>query len=254
MDILQAILLGIIEGLTEFLPVSSTGHLILVTELLGIPQTDVVKSFNIAIQMGAIFAVVALYFKSFFDFELLKKLFIAFLPTGMLGLLLYPVIKGYLLGNPTIVVGALFAGGIALIVFEYFYRASEVQSGVSDITYGQAIVVGLFQSVAMIPGVSRSAATIVGGLLAGMPRAVIVEFSFLLAVPTMLAATGYDILKTAGLFSAADALVLFVGFTISFAVALLSMRALVGFVKSHSFVPFGIYRVALAVIFFIVVL
>ncbi len=254
MDILQAILLGIIEGLTEFLPVSSTGHLILATELLGIPQTDVVKSFNIAIQLGAICAVVALYFKSFFDIELLKKLFIGFLPTGILGFLLYPFIKGYLLGNPMIVVAALFVGGIALLVFEYFYRSSEVQSGISDITYGQAVVVGLFQSVAMIPGVSRSAATIVGGLLAGIPRGTIVEFSFLLAVPTMLAATGYDIMKSANLFSASDAVVLFVGFIVSFAVALLSMHALISFVRSHTFVPFGIYRIVLAAVFFLVVL
>ncbi len=254
MDILQAILLGIIEGLTEFLPVSSTGHLILATELLGIPQTDVVKSFNIAIQLGAICAVIALYFKSFFDIELIKKLFIGFLPTGILGFLLYPFIKDHLLGNPMIVVAALFFGGIALIVFEYFYRASEVQSDVSDITYGQALTVGLFQSVAMIPGVSRSAATIVGGLLAGIPRATIVEFSFLLAVPTMLAATGYDILRSASLFSSSDVLILAVGFVTAFLVALISMRALVSFVRSHTFVPFGIYRIALAAVFFLIVL
>lgn len=254
MDLLQAVLLGIVEGITEFLPISSTGHLILVSELLGVAQTDTVKSFNIAIQLGAICAVVALYFKSFFDIELLKKLFIGFIPTGIIGFTLYPFIKDTLLGNPAVVVAALFLGGIALIIFEYWYRPSAEESTVADISYRQALVVGLFQSIAMVPGVSRAAATIVGGLIAGIPRGAIVEFSFLLAVPTMFAATGYDLLKSARLFSQSDAVVLGIGFVTAFVVALLSMSALVRFVRSHSFVPFGIYRIIVAILFFFVVL
>ena len=254
MDILHAVILGIVEGVTEFLPVSSTGHLILLSDLLGIPQTDVTKSFNIAIQLGAICAVLALYTRSFFDIEMLKKLFVAFVPTGILGFLLYPFIKGFLLGSPLIVVGALFLGGIALIAFEYYRTPPAEETGLGNITYRQSFAVGLCQSLAMIPGVSRSAATIVGGLLMGIPRTTIVEFSFLLAVPTMLAATGYDILKTAHLFSVSDGYVLATGFIVSFIVALLSMKALVRFVRTHSFIGFGIYRIAIAAVFFFVIL
>jgi len=253
MDLLQAILLGVVEGLTEFLPISSTGHLILAHELLGIAQTSTVKSFTIAIQLGAIGAVVALYFRALCDLELLKKLAVAFLPTGVIGFIFYPFIKGALLGNPLIVVYALFLGGIALIAFEYLYTPPQ-GSAVANISYKQSFIVGLFQSVAMIPGVSRSAATIVGGLLAGISRGAIVEFSFLLAVPTMLAATGYDLIRSAHLFSSAETLSLAVGFCTSFVVALLTMRALVRFVRTHTFTPFGVYRIVLALLFFFVML
>lgn len=253
MDIFHAVILGIIEGVTEFLPISSTGHLIVASELLGIAQTETVKSFNIAIQLGAICAVVVLYFKSFLDRELLKKLFFGFVPTGIVGILLYPLIKGFLLGNPAVVLSALFLGGIALIVFEYMYTPPQEESTVAHISYTQAFIVGLFQSLAVIPGVSRAAATIVGGLIVGIPRAAIVEFSFLLAVPTMFAATGYDLLKSAHLFAHDDITMLAAGFAVSFAVALVTMRALVTFVRTHSFVPFGIYRIAAACVFFLII-
>lgn len=254
MDILHAVILGIIEGVTEFLPISSTGHLILASEILRIEQTDVVKSFNIAIQLGAISAVVALYFKSFFDIELIKRLVVGFIPTGVIGFALYPFIKASLLGNPLVVVVSLFLGGIALLAFEYLYKEPTESAQASPISLKQAFIVGLFQSIAMVPGVSRAAATIAGGLLVGIRRAAIVEFSFLLAVPTMVAATGYDLLKSSHLFSEADLTLLAVGFVISFLVALVSMRVLVAFVRTHSFVPFGIYRILIAIAFFFVVL
>lgn len=255
MDILQSVILGIVEGLTEFLPISSTGHLILVSELLGIPSTEFVKSFMIAVQLGAILAVVILYWRKFLDIEVLKRLVVGFIPTGILGFTLYKVIKGYLLGNSMIVVGALFLGGVALIVFELLHKESEEEGQeIRTLPYGQVLLVGLFQSIAMIPGISRSAATIVGGLLVGIRRATIVEFSFLLAVPTMLAATGYDILKSADSFPSEGYGLLAIGFGTSLIVALLSMKLLVAFVKKHTFIPFGIYRIVLAVAFFVLVL
>lgn len=254
MGLFESFLLGAIEGFTEFLPISSTGHLILATELLGIPATEAVKTFQIAIQLGAILAVVVLFWNKFLNVQVLLRLAVAFVPTGILGLLLYRFIKDYLIGNSWVVVIALFLGGIALIVFELLHKEQdEARSDLSKLPYTTAVIVGLFQSIAMIPGVSRSAATIVGGLLLGMKRTAIVEFSFLLAVPTMLAATGYDLLKTAGTLGEADVASLAVGFITSFVVALLSMRLLLSFVKNHSFIPFGIYRIIIAVLFVLVV-
>lgn len=252
---IDSIILGVIEGVTEFLPISSTGHLILASELLGIPQSAFLSSFQIAIQLGAIAAVVFLYWKSFLDFRFLTKLFVAFVPTGLVGFLVYPYVKGFLLGNSMVVVASLFLGGIILILFEFFHkeRASSLE-GAKQITYGQALLVGLFQSIAIVPGVSRSAATIIGGLIVGMRRVAIVEFSFLLAVPTMVAATGYDLLKSADTFAFDQFGLLALGFITAFAVALLSMRFLLTIVRRHTFIPFGIYRIVLAVLFFLIVL
>lgn len=255
MTLWDTIILGALEGFTEFLPISSTGHLILASELLGLPATEFLKSFQIAIQLGAIAAVLLLYFRSFLNLELLKKLFIAFLPTGLVGFLVYPYVKGFLLGNALVVVISLFVGGIALIVFERFHKERWTDAiDLKDISYKQAVLVGLFQSIAIIPGVSRSAATIVGGLLVGLPRVSIVQFSFLLAVPTMVAATGYDLLKSAHTFTASDAELMTIGFIVSLIVALASMKLLLSIVKRFSFVPFGIYRIVVAVLFFAVVI
>lgn len=255
MTLWDTIILGALEGFTEFLPISSTGHLILAAELLGLPSTEFLKSFQIAIQLGAIAAVVLLYFRSFLNIEVLKKLFVAFLPTGLVGFLVYPYVKGFLLGNSLVVVGALFLGGVALIVFERIHKERWTDAiDLKDISYKQAVLVGLFQSIAIIPGVSRSAATIVGGLLVGLPRVSIVEFSFLLAVPTMVAATGYDLLKSAHSFTASDTELMAIGFIVSFAVALASMKLLLSIVKRFSFVPFGIYRIVVAVLFFAIVI
>lgn len=252
---LDSIILGVIEGVTEFLPISSTGHLILASELLGLEPSTFLSSFQIAIQLGAIAAVVALYWKSFLDFRFLTKLFIAFIPTGLVGFIVYPYVKEFLLGNPFVVVTSLFVGGIVLIVFELLHKErADAPEAAREITYRQALLVGAFQSIAIIPGVSRSAATIVGGLIAGMRRVTIVEFSFLLAVPTMVAATGYDLLKSAETFSFDDFGLLALGFVTAFVVALVSMRFLLKLVRRYTFIPFGIYRIVLAVAFFFIVL
>src|SRR3989338_8887149 len=193
---LHTIIFGIVEGITEFLPVSSTAHLILTTKLLGLDQSNFQKSFEIIIQLGAIASVVVLYWRAFLRIEVLKRLVVAFIPTGVLGALLYPLVKNVLIGNVSIVLWALGVGGLALIIFEHWHRESETShEDIATIPYRYCVLVGLFQTTAMIPGVSRSAATIVGGLIVGLKRKTIVEFSFLLAVPTMLAATVFDLTK-----------------------------------------------------------
>lgn len=252
---LDSIILGVLEGVTEFLPISSTGHLILASEVLGLQHSAFLSSFLIAVQLGAILAVIVLYWKKFLDFSFLIKLGVAFVPTGLVGVLVYPYLKAYLLGESVVVVTTLFLGGIALIVFELLHKErTDAPEDARAITYRQALLVGAFQSIAMIPGVSRSAATIVGGLVVGMRRVAIVEFSFLLAVPTMIAATGYDLLKSGDAFSFDEFGLLATGFVTAFVVALVSMRALLKIVRRYSFIPFGIYRIVLAVLFFAIVL
>ncbi|MBP9710738.1 MAG: undecaprenyl-diphosphatase UppP [Candidatus Pacebacteria bacterium] len=255
MELFQSALLGIIEGITEFLPISSTGHLILASNALGIPHTEFLKSFEIIIQLGAILAVIALYWRDFLKIEILKKLFVAFLPTAVIGFALYPFIKGYLLGNEVVVLWALLLGGAALIVFEIFHKENAHTTGtITTMNYQQAALIGVAQALAVIPGVSRSAATIVGGLLLGMKRIAIVEFSFLLAVPTMMAATGLDLVKSYSSFSMDQFGVLAVGFITSFVVATLAIKFLLAFVRTHTFIAFGFYRIILAIVFFLFIL
>lgn len=254
MTLIESIFLGALEGFTEFLPISSTGHLILASQLFGIESTEALKSFQIAIQLGAILAVVVLYYDRFFDKELLKRLAIAFLPTGVLGLVFYSFIKEYLIGNGAVVAWALIAGGVAMVTFEAYHREPKGEDAKAPMTMRTAFFVGLFQAIAMIPGVSRSAATIIGGLSLGMSRVAIVEFSFLLAVPTMLAATSYDLLRSAHLFTFDDTFYLIVGFLVSFAVARFSMRLLLKAVRRYGFAPFGYYRIVLGAIFLIYIL
>jgi undecaprenyl-diphosphatase len=250
MTLLQSIILGIVEGITEFLPISSTGHLILASRLLGLPQTDFQKSFEIAIQLGAIASVVVLYWRQFLVPAVLGRVIAAFIPTGLIGFALYHVVKTYLFGSDTVVLWALGLGGVALIVFELLHKESD--DAVADVTaipYSKAVLIGLFQSLSIVPGVSRAGATIVGGLILGLSRSTIVEFSFLLAVPTMLAATGYDLLKNASSFEPQQFGVLAAGFISSFFVALLSIKFLLAFVRTRTFIPFGIYRIAVALAF-----
>lgn len=256
MGILQSFVLGIVEGATEFLPVSSTGHLVLASFLLGVLQSDFVKTFEIAIQLGAILAVVVLYFKSFFDWGLLFKLAAAFAPTALIGLFVYPFFKSLLEGNELVVLAALFLGGVALIAFEKWHGVSkgelEPELAPRDLSWRQAVGVGLAQAVAIIPGVSRSGATIIGGLALGINRATIVEFSFLLAVPTMLAATALSLYKGHALaFSSHEWTMLAVGFAVAFIVALASIRWLLSYVRQHSFTAFGVYRIVLSLAFLV---
>ncbi|MCK9363057.1 MAG: undecaprenyl-diphosphate phosphatase [Syntrophales bacterium] len=252
MEIATALILGIVEGFSEFLPISSTGHLILAGKLLGLAESDFVKSFDIAIQLGAILSVVVLYWRELLvNWETIKKVAVAFLPTGVIGFVLYKIIKNILLGSTAVVLWSLLIGGIILIVFEMLHREKDdATKSLSEITYMQSFLIGVFQSLAVIPGVSRSAATIVGGLILGMKRTIIVEFSFLLAVPTMLAATVYDLYKNGAIFSVLQLNYLAVGFLTSFIVALASIKFLIRFVQNHTFILFGIYRIALVLVWF----
>ena len=260
MTIIQSVILGIVEGITEFLPVSSTGHLILFDRLIGIESSTFSTSFNIAIQLGAILAVVVLYWRKFFpvltnsrelvsNTDTWKKVFAAFITTAIIGFILYKIIKGFLLSNAVLTLWSLFLGGAALIIFELWHRKNKSEN--SEISYKNAFIIGLVQAISAIPGVSRSGATMVGGLILGIKRVTIVEFSFFLAVPTMAAATAYDLYKSAGSFSFSDFHLLAIGFIVSFVVAALSIKWLLYFVKNHTFISIGIYRIAAALIFWL---
>lgn len=247
----HALILGIVEGLTEFLPVSSTAHLILAARALGLAETEFIKSFQVIIQFGAILSVVVLYWSKFWNLEVFKKLVVAFIPTGVIGLTLYPIIKGFFLGSMTVVLWALLIGGVAIIVFEQWKKTEHGELDLSEITYKRALLIGVFQAIAVIPGVSRSAATIVGGTLIGVSKRTIVEFSFMLAVPTMLAASilelykGYEALS--GNFAG-----LAIGFVVSFVTAIIAIKSFLAFVKKRDFSAFGWYRIALAIVFFFI--
>lgn len=254
MNFIHAIILGIVEGITEFLPISSTAHLTLTAQALGLAETDFVKSFIIIIQLGAILPVAWLYLKRYAtNWVVHQRVIAAFLPTAVIGFILYKVIKKFLLGNIILMLWTLAIGGIVLIVFELYQKNKTTivakVSSIKDISIKQAIIIGCAQSLAVVPGVSRSAATIIGGLSLKISRSTIVEFSFLLAVPTMAAATGYDLLKSASSFSTDQVSVLAIGFIVSVIFAQLSISFLLDYVKKHTFIPFGIYRVAVAIIF-----
>lgn len=256
MDILHAIILGIVEGITEFLPVSSTGHMVLASTLLNIPQTDFVKSFEIFIQLGAILAIVVLYWQKYIqNIKVWKNVLIAFIPTGLIGLVLYKFVKDVLLGNPAITVAALLIGGLALIGLEKIYQEKESHvSKIEDLTYQQSFLIGLIQSLSIIPGVSRSAATILGGMFLGAKRATAVEFSFLLAVPTMLAASGLDLVKDKTHHTGSEWMILILGFVVAFVTALIVVKWFIKFIQKNNFIPFGIYRIIIALLFWLVIL
>lgn len=256
MGIFEAIILGVVEGVTEFLPVSSTGHLILASELLKITQTNFVKSFEIGIQLGAILAVVFLYRDVFLTGrQYWLRIFWAFLPTAVLGLLFYKIVKQFLLGSGIVTVLALFTGGVALILLEKIYqkRKSSLKE-VTQMSLKKAFLIGIFQSVSIIPGVSRSGATIIGGLFLGLKRETAAEFSFLLAVPTMLAATVLDLTKNGTAFTKDEYLLALVGFAAAFITAIFTIQYFLSYLKKHDFILFGVYRIVLAILFWLFVL
>ncbi len=256
MDYFQAIIFAIVEGITEFLPISSTGHLVLTAKLLNIPQTEFVKSFEVIIQLGAILAVVYLYWKTIWtNKKVWKPVIIAFIPTAVAGLLLYKTVKTVLIGNELVTVYALLIGGIVMIAVEYLLKGKDGKIGkIEDISPKNAFVIGLFQSISIIPGVSRAASTIIGAMILKTNRKTAVEFSFLLAIPTMAAATGLDLFKSNFSFSSYEYSVLAVGFIGSFIVAIFAVKFFIKFVQNHTFIPFGIYRIILAIIFFLFIL
>ncbi len=254
MSIEQAIILSIVEGISEFLPISSTGHLVLTAQILKIPQSEFVKSFEIYIQLGAILSVVAIYFRTLSkNLSIYPKLLAAFLPTALVGFTLYKLVKSYLLGNELITVGALILGGIALIGFERILGPQLTKGKeLEELSLKQACLIGVCQSFSIIPGVSRAAATIIGGLTVGLTRRSATEFSFLLAIPTMIAATGLDLIKSEFRFTPDQINLLIVGLIGSFITAYLSVKFLIKFVEKHSFIPFGIYRIVAGIIFWII--
>lgn len=267
MTIISSVILGIIEGLTEFLPISSTAHLIIASEWLHLPTTDFLKTFEISIQLGAILAVVFLYWrKIWLNFNLVLKIATAFIPTAMIGLVFYKIVKNYLLDNLYIVALALLLGGVVLIIFEKYYQKKTInlnaktdnvdnlnypEASLESLTYKQAALIGACQSLAIIPGVSRAAATIIGGLSLGIKRIAIVEFSFLLAIPTMLAATGLDLYKSQAILnnlSQNDWLAWLIGLLISFITAIIGVKFFIKFIQKNNFIPFGWYRIGLGII------
>lgn len=268
MTILQSIILGIVEGLTEFLPVSSTAHLIITSSWLQIEETEFVKNFLISIQLGAILSVAVLYFRTVIkNPKIILKIGAAFVPTAIIGLLAYELIKNVLMESLPIIASALILGGIVLIILEKKFaktdkeKAKETTANIEnqkpvikeekelkDISYQHAALIGVFQSLAVIPGVSRSAATIMGGLSLGITRKNIVEFSFLLALPTMLAATVFDLYKSPPAFSQEEVLVWIVGIVVSFITAILGIKFFLRFIQKNNFIPFGWYRIILGLV------
>lgn len=251
MSLIHALILGCLEGLTEFLPVSSTGHLILASQWLGIHTSEFTKSFEIIIQIGAIAAVGFLYARKIISLPgVLMKLGISFLPTVGIGLLMYPFVKSVLLTNGMFTAAMLVGGGLLMILLErtIFVGKRNEPVGLTHITYRQAFLIGVIQSLSIFPGVSRAAATIVGGMTVGLTRSDAVEYSFLLAVPTILAAASLDIVKTdPQVFT--DWPTIIVGVIIAFATASVSVKWLIRFVKSNTFIPFGIYRIVIGFLY-----
>ena len=254
MNIIQAIILAIVEGLTEFLPVSSTGHMILTSSCMGIAKDEFTKLFEIAIQLGAILSVVILYWKKFFDFskwQFYVKLIIAVIPALLLGKLFSDKIDA-LLESPTTVAISLLVGGIILLFVDKLFTEEKIKNE-KDISYAKAFLIGSWQCLAMIPGVSRSAASIVGGMQQKLSRSAAAEFSFFLAVPTMAAATGYKLLKVFKthpeiLRDHHNLMMLAVGNLLAFIVAMLAIKFFIGFLQKHGFRLFGWYRIVVGIV------
>ncbi len=252
MSNLEAILISLVEGLTEFLPVSSTGHMILTSACLGMEHSEFLKTFEISIQLGAILAIAWIYARRFILNGLMyQKLFVAFLPTAIIGYLFYGIIKHYLF-NPLVVAVTLIIGGILLIWLDkkVVQKESSFES-LEKISYRNAFWIGLIQSISIIPGVSRAGASIVGGIFNGFNKKQATEFSFLLAVPTMVAATGYDLLKTSAQLTNEEFKLLGIGALIAFCSAWIAVKGLLLFVDRYGFTFFGWYRIIIGLLFLI---
>ncbi len=252
MTLFQSILIALVEGLTEFLPISSTGHMILASTAMGIHEDEFVKTFEVFIQLGAILAIALMYIKRFFrNLTIYFKLITAFLPTAVVGFLAYDYIKAYLF-SPIVVSVSLILGGIILIFIDKKVAAQgSTVVEVEDISYKNAFFIGLCQCLSMVPGTSRAAATIIGGVFNGLDKRQATEFSFLLAVPTMLAAGGYDLLKTDLAFTSEQLMLLGIGFIVAFASAWGAVKLFLTYVSTHGFTSFGWYRIGLGIVFLI---
>jgi len=258
MDTIQSIIIAIVEGLTEFLPISSTGHMIITEKLLNLSSTDFSKVFTVAIQLGAILAVVVLYWKKFFDFknwQFYAKLIAAVIPALVLGFFLSDRIDALLESSLTVAISML-AGGFILLFIDNVFKEHTINDE-KDISFGRAILIGVWQCLAMIPGVSRSAASIIGGMQQKLTRNAAAEFSFFLAVPTMLAATGYKLYKyynEHGGFTAEEVKQLTIGNVVAFIVAVLAIKFFIGFLKKHGFRIWGYYRIIVGVLLLVLIL
>jgi len=254
LDIFQAIIIGIIEGFTEFLPISSTGHMIVVSKFLGVSQDALTKAYEVIIQFAAILAVMLIYREkvTLKKIDLWQKLFIAFLPIAVVGFIFKDQIK--LLFTVEVVASMFIIGGILFLLLEYFYEEKEWHiSDVEKVSYKQALWIGFAQIFSLIPGTSRAGATIVGGLLVGLDRKASAEFSFLLAIPVMAAVTGYDLLKHYQDFADANWVPFIIGFITAFIVAYLTIKLFLAFIQRFTFVAFGIYRIVFGVILLMVI-
>jgi undecaprenyl-diphosphatase len=253
MNFLQVIILGIVEGITEFLPISSTAHLEFTTRILGITQTDFIKSFLIVIQFAAILAVVIIYFKKIFASRgSFLRIVAGFIPTGIIGFILYKIIKKFLIGNEWVAIIALIIGGIILLWVDKKKPEATTEHmavSVEQLSYWQMVQLGSIQALAVIPGISRSGAIIVGGMKLGISRELVIDAAFLLAVPTMAAAAGYDLLKSGIAFSGNEWILLLIGSIISFITALFTIRWLLSYIRKASFRLFGWYRIIVGIIF-----
>ena len=252
MSILQTFILGIIEGITEFLPISSTAHIDFARYFLNIPLTSFLKSYIIIIQLGAILAVFVIYFKKIFSsFSYIRNIIIAFIPTGIIGFILYKIIKSFLIGNTLLAAVMLVVGGIVILYFEKKRKGQVRNDGkedIKDLSIKELLILGFAQALAVVPGVSRSGAVIIAGRSMNLKPGLIAEFSFLLAIPTMFLASVYDIYKSGLNFKRGEIDVLVIGFIVSFVVALIVLKWLINYLKTHSFEIFGWYRIIIGLI------
>lgn len=256
LEIIKAIILGVVEGVTEFLPISSTGHLILLNEFISFEKNFTVL-FDIVIQLGAILAVLVFFIKKLWPFTKDKiknndtlsiwyKAIIGVLPALLFGALFANFVKEKLF-NPWVVALSLLMGGMIILLIENKNKTAKILT-IKDLSYKNAFFIGLIQCFSMIPGVSRSASTIIGGMLLGTSRVVATEFSFFLAIPTMFAASAYSLLKYKGVLDFSQLIILMIGFVVSFLVALAIVKFLINFVQKHNFKVFGYYRIILGII------
>ena len=252
MTIVDSIILSIVEGITEFLPISSTAHMIITSALLGLKQTVTNVAFEVIIQLGATLAIVMIYLDkiNLKEINLWKKVILAFFPLAVIGFLLRHQIKE--LFNLYTVAWMFIIGGIVFFIVEKFYKEEKVKvNKVEKVNYRQALIIGFFQVFALIPGTSRSGATIVGGMLSGLSRKTAADFSFLLAIPTMFAASGYEFAKNIHSFKDQNLMVLGIGFVVSFISCYIAVKWFLNFVKKYTLIPFGIYRIIVGVLIFI---
>lgn len=250
MTTLHALILGLIEGFTEFLPISSTGHMVLVSHFLHIKESATLATFEVVVQLGAIAAVIVVYIKKLLELENIKKLIVAFIPTGVIGLVVFPHIKAWL-QNPLLVAINLTLGGIIILLVEAWYKKKLQGNHINEartLTYKQALLLGCYQAIAVVPGVSRSGAMIIGGLTMKLPRKLLTEFTFLLAVPTMLLASLYTLYKKHSELMFTDITPILLGSLAAFVVALVVIKYFLSYIRSHSFVVFGWYRIVLGIV------